>query len=369
MEWVKDNRYNGFNSYKGLTYYSEYRSIVDWMSGKNARHTLPPIECSFDPIAECNLQCYYCNSQRYLIDNPDEVKEKVMSRRHMVKVIDFLARWGVRGICFGGGGESLLNKDSRDLVGYSAWLGMHSAIITNGTLMNETILKSLLQCNWVSFSVDAGTPKTFKRIKGVDLFQKVITNIKKLVDARDGQQHPFLNRIAYRVLLVPENVDDVLTACKLAKELGVDQFHVRPADLRRKDNKKARNLDVDYEYVNAIFNECLELETEDFKVQTVKHKFSYDFEVEHHFKRCLASPICLQACTDGNCYVCPDHRLEERFKLGSQKDILDWWGSKEHRELLTSIDPATECSRCTWSEYNRQIEEVVIENRMEISFP
>ncbi|KKK62586.1 hypothetical protein LCGC14_3002840, partial [marine sediment metagenome] len=113
---------------------------------------------------------------------------------------------------------------------------------------------------------------------------------------------------------------------------------------------------------------CHEEETDDFHVYTVIHKYDENFHVKHDFKKCLASPLVIQCCTDGNCYVCVDHRMEERFKLGSQKDIKQWWGGDKHKELVQSIDPLTECSRCTWSEYNKQTE--VIENdSMCLAFP
>jgi len=360
MEWSTDNKYNEFNSYKGLTYYREYQAIVDWMEQKG--QLLPPIECSLDPITLCNLNCYYCNSQRYLDDY------RRMSREHMLRLIDFLAIWGVKGICFGGGGESLLNEDTWNLPSYVANRRIEPCIITNGTVMNDVILENMERCKWVAFSVDAATPTTFKRIKGVDMFGKVIENMKQ-VQGMTLRQAQDKTRLAYRFLLTTDNSFEIYAACQLAREIGCDTFHVRPVDLGRKDYKGDRKLLLDIDSVNQQYELCHKLETGTFKVQTVTHKFDENFLVKHNFTRCLASPICLQACTDGNCYVCPDHRMENRFKLGSQRNIKEWWGSDNHRELIKSIQPAQECSRCNWSEYNRQIEQVVMVDKMNRNFP
>ena len=71
-EWSQGSRYNSFNSYKGLTYYEHYKKILKWLDGKGE---LPaPIEASLDPINACNNNCYYCNSQRYLREQPAHLK-------------------------------------------------------------------------------------------------------------------------------------------------------------------------------------------------------------------------------------------------------------------------------------------------------
>ena len=81
----------------------------------------------------------------------------------------------------------------------------------------------------------------------------------------------------------------------------------------------------------------------------------------------------IQCCADGNAYVCADHRIEKRFNLGAHypdpAGILEFWGSFEHRRLIDSIEVDRECGRCTYGEYARQIEEVVIKDGMCLNFP
>lgn len=115
-----------------------------------------------------------------------------------------------------------------------------------------------------------------------------------------------------------------------------------------------------------------EEETEDFRVYTVTHKFSPDFHVKHDFTKCLATPLVIPILQDGNAYLCVDRKMERPYKLGScypdPESILSWWGSDYHRDIVKSVDTGL-CSRCTWSEYNRQIEEVVLQDGMCLSFP
>ena len=87
-EW-KDS-YNSFNSWKGLLYKQWYDAIVE---GK----FLPPIEVNLDPVNACQLACQWCNNKG------TRSRNVVMSTHHMVNLIKFFKKWGVKGLCIAGG--------------------------------------------------------------------------------------------------------------------------------------------------------------------------------------------------------------------------------------------------------------------------
>ncbi len=199
-------------------------------------------------------------------------------------------------------------------------------------------------------------PEVYKRLRGTDDLEAVFRNIKYLV------KHRTKTDIAIKVLIMPETIPSIYETCHTAKTLGVQDFHVRPVDLERKDNQNPQRLELDIPKIQNIFEHCHRMETPDFHVYTVQHKYDDKLHVKHDFTRCLASPLVNQICTDKKSYVCVDHRLEPRFEIKE-------WGSDQHRELLKGIDPMTECARCTWSEYNRQVAECVMEDRLCRNFP
>lgn len=351
MEWSNKSKYNSFNSYKGLTYYQNYKQIVDWMDGKGKLP--PPIEASLDPISACNQRCYYCNSQSYL---PSTMK---WDKSFIKETLDHLSEWGVQAFCWGGGGEALLNENIRGMTAYGVGKGMECSIITNGTLLDNGYIEELLLCRWIGISLDAPNQALYKQIRGRDDFNKVIDNVAKLVRYRNN--YGVKCDISLKVLILPENINELVNCGLLAKSLGVDDLHIRPVDLERKDfNGERANFDA--WKISEAFERLHELEDDNFHVYTVTHKYDNEFHVKHDFNKCLASPLVAQICTDGKFYICVDHRMEERFSF-------DGWGSDKHRELIKSINPHKECSRCTWSEYNRQIEEVVINDSMCQHFP
>lgn len=340
MEWSVRNKYNSFNSYKGLTYYGNYRDILKWLDGNG--ELPPPIEASLDPINACNNNCYYCNSQRYLRNEPAHLKR--WGRDYMEELLVDLSLWGVSAFCWGGGGEATLNLRLAEMTRMGVLLGMECSIITNGVYMDSDLVDALLLSRWIGISLDSANPKVYKAVRGTDDCKRVLSNIGKLVDKRKYTD------ICVKALVLPETIDSLALTCEIVKNLGVQDFHVRPVDLERKDYNGER-ADFDRKKLDDIFAELHDMETGDFHVYTVTHKYDNELHVKHDFDRCLASPLVAQICTDKKYYVCVDHRLEPRFEVKG-------WGSKEHRELLKGIDPHTECARCTWSEYNKQVEAI-----------
>ena len=378
QEWADKSKYNSFNSYKGLTWFeSHYKPIAKWFKGEGE---LPaPIELSLDPAHLCNFKCGHCNAQRYLAINPEEVPRdrKVMTQEHLEHLVDFCADWGVRGVCIGGGGEPLMNKNVWTLPSYISKKGMQSSYATNGSLINEQVAEEMMNCRWVGVSLDSGTREVFEKVHEVDYFEKVSDNLRLLVKTKEKNPQSKLD-ISYKFLIRPDNWQDLEVAWKLAKDMGVRDFHARPVDLERKDFTAAGQLNYDMDAIKELFNRCHQIEDGDnFRVFTVMHKYDPNFKVEHTFKNCVSSSLMLQACSDGNVYVCADHRIEDRFKLcdhsPNPEEIKKFWGSEEHRDLLKSINVDKECGRCTYGEYARQIEEVAMgsneEDPMCVNFP
>ncbi|KKL47312.1 hypothetical protein LCGC14_2336820, partial [marine sediment metagenome] len=342
-----------FNSDKGLAYYENYKKILKWLDGDS--YLPPPIEVNLDPVMGCNLNCYFCITQNYTRD----AKIKKLPFDYMQKLVYFLADWGVKGLCLSGGGEPTLHQRLPDLIHIAA-LEMDVAVVTNAT----NVIPELLTCRWVALSVDAASRETYETVKGKDLFDKVCSNISNLVKQRNGSK----TDLCFKFLILPENQYEIFDACKLAKALGVQDFHARPVDFERSDIAGARPLPLDIEAIHRQFEQCHEIETDDFHVYTITHKFDTDFHVKCDFSSCLAASLVLPVLTDGNAYICVEHKMEEEYCLGSFDDILNWWGGDRHRQMIKDIIPQRDCSRCIYSSYHQQIEAVKTDS-MCLSFP
>jgi len=348
---------------KGLLYAPWYQSIRDWKDGK-IKAPLPPVEASLDPIHACNLLCDHCNAHRYLVGQDKEAYR--MTDEHLIGLTNFLGKWGVKAVCYGGGGEPTLHSGLKDALYACKAAGMEASIATNGTTFSDGLIKAMAEtCRWVGISVDAATRETYKIGRKADKFVRTIANLKKLSD------YVLYTRskcdVSYKFLIFNYNQDEIYSACKFAKSLGVKDFHARPADWSHQGMGDLKNSIGNYDIDRVLqqFQLCHELEDENFHVYTIVHKFDKDFKPRKDFEQCWASPCCIQLCADGNIYLCPDQRFTEDFKLGSHanpEDILKIWGGEKHYDLVFKTGKEKCTTRCTFCTYNIQCEELFIKD-------
>jgi len=359
IEWK--NEFNSFNSWKGMLYAPWYRAIRDWKDGKR-KSPLPPVEASLDPIHECNLRCSWCNFGKYF----DEKTMRRMPNEHLFNLITFLGNWGVKAICYGGGGNPSLHNKLPEALFATRQMGMDVSIADNGTILNDKLINMIARtCRWAGISVDASTSETYKLQRKVNLFDKAIENIEKLSNI--VKKIDTNCDVAYKFLIFGHNQHEIYDACKLAKKIGVKDFHVRPSD---PVHQGVADKNIKWEYnINLVlkeFKKCHELETENFHVYTILHKFSDGFIPKKNFDQCYASPCCIQLCADGNIYLCPDQRHSEFYKLGTHypkpKEILNIWGKEKHYKLVFETGKDNCKTRCTFQPYCVQCQELFIKN-------
>jgi sulfatase maturation enzyme AslB (radical SAM superfamily) len=352
-EW--SSPYNSFNSMKGLMYIREYEGIAK-------DKFLPPIEASIAPFGNCNLNCEWCNSRAVLNKKPQMLEIKRLKR--LVK--DWL-KWGVKGFCFAGTGEPSMYPPLMGIMEYIKDNGGETSIITNGTMINEHLQFFLPRnCKWIGISMDAGTATTYAKVKRTspEMFNRLVNNVRTMVKLnRDCQ-------ISLKFLFHPDNCHEIYRACKLAKDIGVVDFHIRPFSTGFEGVEEKHFSQKQIESINRQIAKCFKLEDENFRVYGVRHKFAPDFGVANNFNRCLASPLLLIAESDGYAYLCLEFRGIKKYRLCKLEDVRKFWGSKKHLDIIKKINPKRDClARCTMTAYNSQIENCVIEDKMCRRFP
>ena len=167
--------------------------------------------------------------------------------------------------------------------------------------------------------------------------------------------------IAYKFLIFDYNQHEIYEACKLAKKIGVRDFHARPADFSHQGmGKKRKPANYDINLILDQFKKCHLLENGKFRVFTVMHKFDDELKPRKDFSKCYAAPLCIQLCADGNIYFCPDTRHKKEFLLGSHypdpENILKIWGNSRHKKMVFGDSPVLCRTRCTFAPYNKQCE-------------
>jgi len=322
-------------------------------------------------------KCPHCNAWKMINDSGADMTEE-----HMIKLVDFMANWRdstrhktPNSACIAGGGESFMNSNLVSLYDRMYHYGMEIGIITTGFIMREEHVEAIARtARWIGFSVDAATSKTYNKLKGLkqgDSFEKVKENIKRVVKRVRNTNSKC--DVAFKYLLTPDNALEIYDAIKLAKEIGVHDFHLRPAGW---DNLPNVTRKPDYsgliDKINKQLSEGMKLETRNFKVYGIRHKFSPDFTRKVNFKRCWAIPMLPTFGADGNVHTCFDLRGREDLIMCRHDpdpyELLRFWNTDKHRDLIRSIK-VEDCPRCTFGSYNEMVEKVIINDSMCKAFP
>lgn len=362
-EW--SNPYNPFNSMKVLLWKEHLEGIVKG-------EFLPPITVNSDLTNECNYNCIWCNAFDYR-----QGEKHSLPKEHLIRLADFYKEWGVRSTCIAGGGEPLLNPGLNSFLKRLNENGIECGIVTNGSLMTEEHIDVIARTSrWCGFSMDAATPKTYVKVKGIydeGFFYKVIENIKTLTERVKGLKGACA--VAFKFLLHPLNALEIFEAARFAKRLGVRDFHMRPVgweNIAITKDKPPISFEHLVDDIDRQIEMAMELEDEGFHFYGVRHKFDPRLKRKVGFSRCWATPLLATFGANGKCHLCFDMRGRKDLVLSShypdQREILKVWGSRFHKELIAKIDPNT-CPRCTFGPYNEIIEKVVIEDGMCHNFP
>jgi MoaA/NifB/PqqE/SkfB family radical SAM enzyme len=125
------------------------------------------------------------------------------------------------------GGETFMYPWFNEVLDLLAQHPITVTIITNGTMLTEKITPRLIALHGLElkFSIDAATRDTYYRIRGRDVFDKVVANVKRFSDLT--REKPNIRRILVFVVM-RENLDEVLPFVDLARSLDVHRVYFQP---------------------------------------------------------------------------------------------------------------------------------------------
>ena len=131
---------------------------------------------SIESHSVCNMKCTYCSDTYYggkkSNYNLHSVLKEMNKSKSLSKKID---------ISWGGGEPLLLDNFDQTFEFVTENLKPASTMVyTNATKYSKTLEKYLINGKIkITTSIDAGTLKTFKKIRGVKIFKKVLQNLEK----------------------------------------------------------------------------------------------------------------------------------------------------------------------------------------------
>jgi len=147
-----------------------------------------PSQIVIDVTERCNLACIHCGHEEYS-QGPlytgkhmsDDIHDKIIQEVSTVSgdILQYIR--------YAAAGEPLLHPNIFDFL-YSAKKksGKRISLTTNGTLLTDQAIDSLLQTNIdiIDISIDAFSEKSYKEIRRKGNYQKVVKSVQKLLKQR-----------------------------------------------------------------------------------------------------------------------------------------------------------------------------------------
>jgi MoaA/NifB/PqqE/SkfB family radical SAM enzyme len=163
----------------------------------------------------CNLSCVHCRAAA--TNGPFEGE---LDTGQCLKLLDQIAEVG-KPIVILTGGEPLLRDDIFAVARYGTDLGLKMVMAPNGTLITETMAKSMAKSGIkrISISLDGATKKTHDRFRGVD---------GAYDGALRGIEHAKAAGVEFQIntTISKHNLDQIPKIQALAKELGAVAHHI-----------------------------------------------------------------------------------------------------------------------------------------------
>ena len=161
----------------------------------------------------CNLACSYCHSipEARHLQKPGAVPRLYSTFAALIDdgmlAPNSRIQWG--------GGEPTILREFGALFGLLQRYGAYSEVYTSGVLAPDILLEQVAQGRaGVMISLDAGTAGTYKRIKGRDVFDRVVANTARYAAANPG-------RTLLKMILSEDNAGEVGAFLDVAEKAGV----------------------------------------------------------------------------------------------------------------------------------------------------
>jgi MoaA/NifB/PqqE/SkfB family radical SAM enzyme len=324
----------------------------------------------------CNQDCHWCAyraSNGFSVEQfggPDKTGAMSRNPLRMIpaakvkEIVNDAAEIGVKSITWTGGGEPTAHPYHLELFAHALNLGLECSINTNGVIFRKGWESVLPHFAYARFSIDAGTPEEYARIRRVpaSMYQTALEHMAALACEIADQETGCVVGAGY--VVEPTNIENVLQGVARIRDTGAS--YVRLASMQSTEGEKAYG-----DRLAAAIEMCriatAELSTPSFKVVNL---------FEGSLGRRMEDPYCgfqeIVVYIGGNqkVYRCCYTAFTAMGEVGdlTQRRFLDWWASEDAARLYRDFDART-CLTCPMVEKNAIITSFVRENPMHVNFP
>ncbi len=281
---------------KIIYHYSIIYKIV-----KNEKHF--PVHATISLGNFCNHRCIWCSVYEY-----HKLKVTYINHLHLLDFLKKAKKKGLKAITYVGNGEPTTYPYFKELINEVYNLGIEQAMFTNGYFLDKYQDEILKYFTWVRISLDAGSEYVHEITHGVkQQFNKIINNIKTLVVGRQN----ILPTIGIQYAVHQINIQDLYNSAKIASDLGVDYFSIKPVFTRGAVGKKVEKNNLKFEELKPIVNRIKEDVGNNLMIFFRPHQFSSHSQEKtiFNYSRCVAGFFNLNIYEDGMITICGPNKV------------------------------------------------------------
>lgn len=272
---------------------------------------------------------------------------------------------GVKALTFSGGGEPLCYHSIIPALKMVQDTGIDYSMITNAQELYGEKARLLENAKWIRVSMDATNAESYKKIRNVETYEKVIANIADFAKTKKSYCTLGINFV-----VTTDSYKDIYDFCKKMKETGVDNIKFSPLMVKEDIvgyHSKIRSL-VEEQLEKAKLN----LQDENFQIID---KYTGDMMLEDGFtksyKRCYMKEVFTVIAADQKVYFCHQKAYRRDGLIGdiSHRSFKDLWYSDEVSGTFENHDASRECCfRCAFEERNILLNDLINLDKNHINF-
>ncbi len=293
-----------------------------------------PISVELTLTNTCNLRCVYCSDNDL---RSRQGKGAELSMETIKALFDDLAAGGTKGITLEGGGEPTLYTEFPEVVSYAKKRGLALGLITNGTVtLDQDILKEF---EWIRVSLDASTAEEYAELKGVNCFERVISNI--------AYYAKYCRTVGVGYVVTNKNISQIEPLVIRVRESGASYIQCRPVV----DCEELSVKDSDLSFLKFY-------QTADFGV--IVDGMTENADSGNGDLPCITNSITSVISGDGSVYLCGRLNIYDWVKpIGNinDKNFREIWLGEERLKQSQTVMDAEFCSKycpqCRVSKFNK----------------
>ncbi|HET9792468.1 MAG TPA: radical SAM protein, partial [Candidatus Angelobacter sp.] len=176
-----------------------------------------PVCLYLETTNRCNLLCETCPRTFEELEPPADMSWELFTR-----IVDQYPR--IERVVLHGVGEPMMVRDLPRMVRYLKDRGTYVLFNTNGTLLNKRKGLELIESGLdeLRVSLDAAEPATFKIVRGLDMFDRIVANVRAFTNMQIEMKLA-LPRVSLWLTGLKETMAQLPAFVKVAHDIGVNE--------------------------------------------------------------------------------------------------------------------------------------------------